>query len=459
MKIKLSIAFVFTISNTLCAYTTLNFHDVYPPYSTRFHFNLMNEEQKEKIKDIDVKGIREQIGISTSLIAQKATYARNLDKIKVLAGDVHGRLNMIGLTYGSVPTGNTQPALLTAAAGQTFTTVTGANLNDPTYSDLNQNFGFFSLPIKYRKIGARFNVAIRFLDAFVFSIQGGVVDMKQTITAYTDRTSQANAADVFHTTSSGTVATADQTTVEEYLMDKRTAIFTQMGINGEDWNKSGAEDFTFCLAFRHNIAINKNYEEGRDWTRFIITPHARLAGTFAVGKAQDPDILLSLPFGNNQHHALHGNAGLTLDFIDSIEFSCEGGATHFFDRTYITRIPTHRLQSVLFPYKADVKVKPGKTWHMSIAMNAYHFIDKLNIYAEYTYLNHGRNTVTLITPDNAFIPSRLEDDTNYKIQMANIGLNYDLSPNTTIGFLWQAPLSQRGTYKTNTFMLSGAILF
>ena len=92
-------------------------------------------------------------------------------------------------------------------------------------------------------------------------------------------------------------------------------------------------------------------------------------------------------------------------------------------------------------------------------MNAYHFIDKLNIYAEYTYLNHGRNTVTLITPDNAFIPSRLEDDTNYKIQMANIGLNYDLSPNTTIGFLWQAPLSQRGTYKTNTFMLSGAILF
>ena len=56
--------------------------------------------------------------------------------------------------------------------------------------------------------------------------------MKQTITAYTDRTSQANAADVFHTTSSGTVATADQTTVEEYLMDKKNSNFTQMGING-----------------------------------------------------------------------------------------------------------------------------------------------------------------------------------------------------------------------------------
>ena len=55
MKIKLSIAFVFTISNTLCAYTTLNFHDVYPPYSMRFHFNLMNEEQKEKLKILMLK--------------------------------------------------------------------------------------------------------------------------------------------------------------------------------------------------------------------------------------------------------------------------------------------------------------------------------------------------------------------------------------------------------------------
>lgn len=459
MKTKLSVALVFIVFNTLSAYTTLNFHDVYPLYNTRYHFNLMNEEQKEIIKEFDGKNIRERIGISASFVGQKATYARNLDKVKVLAGDVHGRLNMVGLTYGSIPTGQTQPALLTTAAGQTFTTVAGAGLDDATYSDLNQNFGFFSLPTKYRKIGARFNIAIRFLDSCVFSMQGGVVDMKQTITAYTDKTSQAAAADVFHTTGSGSVSSGDQTIVEQYLMDQRTAIFTQMGIDAQDWNKAGAEDISFCLAFRHNISVNKHHEEGKEWTRFIITPHARVASTFALGKKQDPDTLLSLPFGNNGHHAVHANAGISLDFIDSIEVACEGGATHFFDRTYRTRVPTHRLQSVLFPYKTDVTVKPGKTWHMSIAMNAHHFIDKLSMYAEYTYLNHGRNSVALVTADSAFVPSRLEDDSNYKVQMAHIGFNYDLSPNVTLGFLWQAPLAQRGTYKSNTLMFSGTILF
>lgn len=446
------------IATSAQAYTTLNYHDIFPVYKSKSHFELMNEEQKQLIKEDDEKGIYERIQISSSMVAQKATHARDLNKVKVLAGDVHGPLNMIGLTYGTLPTGATQPALLTTAAALALTTVPGATVGDATYSDLNQAFGYFSLPTKYRKVGARFNASLRILNDFCLSFHTGVVDMKQTLTHYTDRTSNANVNDVFYTGGDAPLFTADKATIEQNLMDKRTAIFAQMGVNGEDWNKTGAEDVTGSLAWRHNFRINKDADP-KDWAAFIFTPHFRIAGTFATGKEKDPDILLSLPFGNNGHHAVHASGGFGVDFYESIECSVEGGATHFFDRTYVTRVPNHRLQSLLFPYKTTVKVEPGKTWHLSLCMNAFHFVDKLSLFAQYSYVNHLRDKITLVTADAAFLPERLEDQTNFKVQMANIGLNYDLSPNMTFGFVWQAPLAQRASYKTHTFLLSGVLTF
>jgi hypothetical protein len=459
MKMKLSIALVFlTCVFSIDAYTTLNNNDMFPIFSSQSHFDLMNVEQKEKLKDTDERGILERIQFSTSMVAQKATHARNLDKIKVLVGDVHGRLNMIGLTYGSIPTGQTQPALLATAAAKTLSTVSGATIGDDTYSDIKQKFGFFSLPVKYHKIGARFNVQFRILDDFVLTFQTGVVDMKQTLTHYTDKTLTANVGDVFTGVTSADIGTGDSDPVETNLMDKRTAIFAQMGVNGEDWNKTGVEDVSLGLAWRHNFRINKDADP-KDWAHFIFTPFFRIIGSFGTGRAEDPDILLSLPFGNNKHDAIHGSAGFSIDFNESIEMSFEGGATHYFDRTYITRVPTHRLQSLLFPYKTTIKNEPGKTWHLCIGLNARNFLDRLSMYANYSYVQHGQDTITLPTANSAFLPARLADQTGYKVQMATIGFNYDLSPNMTCGFSWQAPLVQRGSYKTTTILLSGSVTF
>lgn len=284
--------------------------------------------------------------------------------------------------------------------------------------------------------------------------------MKQTVTQYADRTSSASEGDVFksNTALAAGAFDADKDIIELNLMDKRTEIFKQMNINGDDWNEAGPEDVTFGLAWRHNFRVNQ-YSDPKEWSPFIFTPHLRVAGTFAVGKAKDPDVLLSLPFGNNGHHAIHASGGFGVDFYDTVEFSIEGGATHYFDRTYTERVPTHKLQSLLFPYKTEVKVEPGKTWHMAMCLNAHNFIDHLSVYAQYSYLNHGVNSIALTTPDAAFIPSRLEEQTNYKAQMLDVGFNYDLSPNMTFGFLWQAPLSQRGTYKAHSILLSGILTF
>ncbi|MFT6765888.1 MAG: hypothetical protein ACJAZS_000782 [Alteromonas naphthalenivorans] len=461
MKIKFSIALVlFAYTCSLQALTTLNYNDVSPPFSSKYHFDFMNEEEKEILKEKDIKGIYERVQISTSFVGQKATRARDVNKVKVFVGDVHGRLNMIGLTYGALPTGQTKVPLITAAETLNLVTLTGATVGNDTYSDLNQNFGFFALPVKYRKVAGRFKVSIRLLDDFVLSVQGGVADMKQTLTLYEDRTTSTNPIDVFKNNINATDANfiIDKSTVDVSIMNKRVQIFTEMGVNGEDWHKTGAEDFSLSLAWRHNFRMNKE-EDPEDWARFIFTPHFLLAGTFGVGSAQDPDVLLSLPFGNNKHDAIHLASGFSADFHETIEVSFEAGGTHFFNRTYVTRVPTSEFQSLLFPYKTTVKVEPGQTWHATFGMNAHHFLDKLSLFAQYSYIQHIKDDIKLVTADTAFIPRRLEDQTTSKVQNARIGFNYDLSPNMSFGFVWQAPIAQRASYKTTTILLSAIMTF
>ena len=155
-------------------------------------------------------------------------------------------------------------------------------------------------------------------------------------------------------------------------------------------------------------------------------------------------------------------SGFNLDFYESVEVSFEAGATHFLDRTYTARVPTSEFQSVLFPYKTTIKVEPGKTWHVSLGMNAHYFMNKLSMNAIYSYVQHLEDTITLPTtpsPTNSFIPRKLQDQTSSKVQNISIGFNYDLSPNMTFGFLWQAPLSQRASYKATTIALSSIITF
>lgn len=466
MKMKLSIALVgLTCMFSLHTFTTLNYNDMFPPFSTKYPFDYMNDESKEVLKDHDdIKSIYERVQLSSSFFGQKATKARNLDKVSVLVGDIHGRLGMVPLLYGVVPTGETRVALIQSLfdLNLALTGLTGALLNNNQFSDLNQNFGFFSLPVKYRKMGGRFKASVRIFDDFVINMQGGVSDMKQTLTQYTDKTFDANYQDVFHGNILANTANfeVDKSTVETNLMDQRTQIFTQMGINGEDWSETGAEDFSLSLAWRHNFKINAD-SDPKDWARFIFTPHFIIGGTFGVGKAKDPDVLLSLPFGNNKHHSISFSSGFNVDFYESIELSFEAGGTHFFNRTYITRVPNSEFQSILFPFKTTVKVEPGKTWHVSIGMNARHFLDKLSVYALYSYVQHLQDSITLPNPptNNPFIPRKLEDISKSKTQNARVGFNYDLSPNMTCGFLWQAPLAQRAAYKATTIMLSFIFTF
>ncbi len=92
-------------------------------------------------------------------------------------------------------------------------------------------------------------------------------------------------------------------------------------------------------------------------------------------------------------------------------------------------------------------------------MAAYHFVGNLSMYFEWFVIDHKKDEITLKVPDKAFLPEVLESTTSFKVKLANAALNYDISPNIGLGFLWQIPFSQRNAYRSSTLMLGINITF
>lgn len=461
IRILLS-CFIACSFSSVFARVTLDYNDGYQLFGTILPTSVLNKECRELLKQ-EGTGIAERFYLSTSMYGQKATTARDLDKQSVSIGDVHGRLNMVGLMYGSLPAGVTQPTLLATAAAQNFlnTPLTTTSIANPTYSDQTQNFGFFADPGKYHKIGLRFQASVRVFEDLIFSVQAGVADLQQTTTLL-DRTPLSSSTNVYPANTTTPLTPngfgADQSTIERYLMEPAQQIFQQLGVTVYDIQKTGAEDVSFYAILRHNFPVNQDADP-EEWAYFIFTPLIQVGATAAAASAKDPNKLYDLSLGNNRHQSVNIAGGFSLDFAETLEVNFFTGLTHFFSRSYLERVPTHQLQSTLFPYSTTVDVKPGQSWFISTGINAYHLIDNLSVYAQYLYMAHLKDKITLTNPDPAFIPSRLEQDSPFKIQVGNFGFDYDLSPNFAIGLAYQWPLARRGAYKTNTVLLNLTLTF
>jgi hypothetical protein len=448
-------------------------HDFYPLHATLYPFDFLHEQHKAEIKSMTRHAMPERIRFCATAFGQKATLGRDQDKTECPAGDIYGRWNMVGLTYGTVPTGKTLPVLLTAAAAQTYQD--GQLLSYENYSDVNDHLGHFSIPLRYIKMGARFDFSVRIFSDIVLQVETGIDDIKQTHTKFLDQgdplvyTTTIPVQDIYGNTAAPADLVADRATIATYLMDPHELIFEQMGLNIQDFHATGPEDVFLSLIWRHNFVINKpvsyaqsdyEFNDNNEWSQFIMTPFFKVTGVIGIAKEKDNTKAFSIPFGNNKHNGLTISTGLSMDFYETIEFAWQAGASHFFKRDITNMyVPNDERQRGVFPFKTDVSYAPGKTWFFTCALNAYHFMDKLSFYSEYVYTSHSKDTITLKTPDSAFKPYVLEDQTKWAIQAMNIGFNYDFSPYMKAGFTWQAPLVRRGAYKTNTLAVTLAGTF
>ena len=87
---------------------------------------------------------------------------------------------------------------------------------------------------------------------------------------------------------------------------------------------------------------------------------------------------------------------------------------------------------------------------------AFHFLGHLSAYFEYVQMEHKPDDVRLrkCEDEGTFLPGVYEKTTGFKAKMANMALNYDITPNIGLGILWQAPLSQMNAYRSSTVLFS-----
>ena len=83
---------------------------------------------------------------------------------------------------------------------------------------------------------------------------------------------------------------------------------------------------------------------------FLLIPYATVGGTIAIAEKRNPDVILSVPFGNNGHNAFRFDAGFSLDFVDTIEVGVHAGVTHFFKKRFSDyRMPNNIFQNAFYP--------------------------------------------------------------------------------------------------------------
>lgn len=532
MKYYLCLLLVSIFHNSsLSALSSLANNDPYPVYSAIYDPYLTRWEREWIIGCNEICCDNETWSLSISAFDQKARSGRDFSHRKRLLGDLTGPWNMLGMLYGRLPEGkslvNTQ---LGEAKLHIFSDLMQSMLENPTediplgfentlisthshatfvLTDSGQNIGFFSVPIKYRKIGVRFQFDVQFCGDFGLTIQGGVSEIRQTITGFIDLTPNVqsqnqgvgsafgNAPNCPPTLCPGqsfdnnffrnipvlrddpnnppfqnyslcdncdpslcpagsltetSTCTNPYLEIENQLMDpsKANTIFHQIGYNPCNFEETSFEDLRFIFWWRHIYEINR---DRCSWPYFLLTPSLEFNFVAPTAKKKDRKELFSVPFGNDGHFSVGFDAGISIDFVETVEIAFYGGLNYFFSREINHyHIPTDVYQQSIFPFSTTVNVQPGLNFNWRAVFHAYHFVDRLSAFAEYVLVKHETDSIKLVNPDPAFLLQKAECTTKFTSQFVNTSLYYDISPNIQLGVLAQFPVAQRNAYRSSMYM-------
>jgi len=490
---------------------TLYGYDAYPLYSTLDPEEFMSRKEREWLKGTLEEKEKERVRFSLTPFAQFADRGRNIRNDEVYLGDIGGRWNMIALLFGKTPAGKALPPTLQAAKDNLFGSGIGVIPNPEAYVDPQEQFGFFAVPLKYRKYGVRCELGFHLIKDIGFRIQCGFAGICQRLEdvcfcydicsgaecqgsgTCVIKSSQDNKENLENeiTRAAGTCPTCPPCVdnckhtgyrlpidlsncacmnampvctpstgmaqiklqdVRFYLMDQLHTIAHELCLDICDFNRCSIEDVRFSLFWRHIMEFN---EDKDNWEHFLIMPFLETTFTAGVGDERNTSCVFSLPFGNNGHNAIELRGGLVIDFTETVELGFEAGVTHFFSKSFnCYRVPTSIYQSGIYPFTTAVTVCPGLNCFGGLKLATYHFLNRLSTFFQYVIVCHRDDRICLCKPDPAFQTCVLERRSCWKTQMANIGFNYDISPNISLGVLWQAPLAQKRAYRSNSVLFS-----
>lgn len=427
---------------------------------------------------------------------------------EVPTGDLHGRWNMIALLYPEANGNTTVQKNLVEGLGLDNTTITGVTdpaklaacllkIETPSLTDPSQQFGFFSVPIEYRKYGIRLQAEIDIAHGFGLRIQTGLASIQQ-IARFVDKTCGAQGNSCTVTTQSDPISTSCPTfccMINEFgcdckklvingLMDQLeiavraetqqtpattpplTPEVQMLDLDIDNFCCTDMEDFVMSLYWTRCFAYNQK-SDNPCWPEFTLAPYAIGEISAPLSHRQNPNQLFSLPFGINKHWGFGFTGGFTLNFVETVELGFEAGFTRFNHETYFAQpVPTHELQQGIYPRKADLCMRPGTVWSFGATLGAADFISCLSAYIQFRLLHKCDDHICILNPIPMVAFDGTPDDfpaSNIKVQkmeeegawtssFANVHFDYTISENIALGFFWQAPISQTAAYRPTTVM-------
>jgi hypothetical protein len=312
-------------------------------------------------------------------------------------------------------------------------------------------FGFFSFPSKFRKRGVRMDLLINLVDCIGLHVRGGFAAVCHVPKPPIDLTCEP--LDCPFTEPIPNFPNVTKPNVENLLMNQFDCIMREIGMGHGTYQRTGLEEIMTELYWRYPFSLN---QDRKDWLQILAIPYIEGGVAYSAADERNTNELYNAPLGNNKHLAVGFCAGICLDFLSTVELGGEIGYTHFFDKCFdCFRVPNSKLQNNIFPFATSVNVAPGRNLHFSAKLTARNFLEKLSGYFEFVALEHAADCITLVNntfENSAFVPDVLAKKTGFKVKVANLALTYPLTPNFIAGFMWQAPLSQRGAVRTTTIM-------
>lgn len=499
-------------------YTTLNNNDPAPLYTTSYTYNYLNTYYKEFLKGHMKTPWHEAFALDITPFYQRASHGHDYLSTKTELGNLQGRWNMLAVlpfdnrycggfynpctsgtppvitdTYTDLPCGQSFPDEVTTIRDNLLIEIAnnfGTNDVPPqelrsiqgllevqrSNTSLNGNFGYFSVPIRYRKAGVRFNIDAMLFKGFGINLCTGIASITQLPT-FVDLTPTTTGSNPFSSITNSAGGTNGVTTatwlaitreISRNVMANNDVIAQAYGYDVQPYRAASIEDLNGEIFWRHAIPINRharviptsNLHEV--WTKYLFIPFFAVGGSIAIGKEKCYAQKFSLPFGNNGSNAIRARAGISLDFFDTIELAGEFGFTHFSSRIIdCFPVPNNIYQEGIFPFMTKVCMQPGDNVHAAFTLNAYNFDSTVSYYLQYLMVSHARDCIKLLPTypasttncsTTAFDTSMIQDRSSFKSHVFNTAFNVEIAPNMRLGIGAQIPLAGVNVYTSTTFL-------
>lgn len=201
--------------------------DPMPLFSTMYPYWFFSLRQKENLREFEYTYPLDRFNFSITPFFEQANRGRDWAQNNVYLGDLpHGRWNMLGLFWDpplrnklfrelSIQTtfnncvdysGTDESDNCTPQISDNTNCVCEVALSDnpcgcfqniasPRKRDLNREFGYFSIPLRYLKGGVRFEGSVLLIDRCFYSIEvilrTGIANVQQNVVAFNDLSCQA----------------------------------------------------------------------------------------------------------------------------------------------------------------------------------------------------------------------------------------------------------------------------